>query len=126
MADRNHQNAIRRASYRRNRDLLGDQRTIAARRLREIAEAIALPWGGLDCLGEGAHQVVWAGAALGLKAEYMQAALRDGKEVDAKALIDVANALTRTIIRLEALQSVPKGARKARTLADVLAGGANG
>lgn len=122
VGNREKRNAIERASYARSRALIGDGRTVAARRLKELAEALAQPWGGLDRLCEGALQVAWAAAALALRAEHLQAALRSREAVDSDELIRIADSLSRNVVRLQALQALPRGTRKPRSLADALGG----
>jgi hypothetical protein len=106
----------------RARALFGRRDTMAARRLREIAENLAQRWGGLDKLNEAAFQAVNACAAIALKCEIQQAAIRNLQDVDLGELEKATTALTRNLVRLEQLQAIPKGKRAPRSLAEALQG----
>jgi hypothetical protein len=106
----------------RNKQLIGDGRSIFGRRLREIAENLAARWGGLDKLNEAAFQAVNACAAVAFKCELLQARIKNNEDVDLAELDAAASTLTRNLVRLEQLQAIPKGKRGPRSLAEALQG----
>jgi hypothetical protein len=98
-----------------------DGRTIAARRARELVEAIEADLGGADRLSEGTKQLTRRAAVLGVFIENSEAAWLAGQEV---ALGDYLSAINsqRRVLTTIGLSRVP---RDVETLEQYLAAQAN-
>lgn len=96
-----------------------DGRTIAGRRYRDLAIALADDLGGVDHLGEADKALVRQAAALTVKSEAMQAAIVNGDAVDDEQLVRVTNALTRA---LTTIRRKTKAKPPGPNLADYLEG----
>jgi hypothetical protein len=94
-----------------------DLRTRAAKRYRDLFENFAEGLGGESSLTEAERALARTAAALAVKSEALQAQTAQGGDVDAEALVRVANALARVIGRLGA----KRPPAPVKTLADHLA-----
>ncbi len=75
--------------------LLADGRSLYARRMREVAIAIASDLGGMDSLSETQKQLVRRSAALSVACELMEGELSEGKDIDMGRFTSMANTQTR-------------------------------
>jgi hypothetical protein len=74
-----------------------DQRTAAARRARELIDAIELDLGGSDRLSEGSRQLVQRAAVLGTFIESCEAAWLGGDAVDLTEYLAAINSQRRVL-----------------------------
>ena len=77
-----------------------DGRSMAARRYRDVAIALADELGGQDKLSEPAKILVRQAAALTVQVEGLQSKIVAGEEVDTEQLVRLSNVLGRTLQRL--------------------------
>ena len=74
-----------------------DGRTVAARRAKELIEAIESDLGGADHLSEGARQLVQRAAVLGTYVESCEAQWLAGEEVDLTDYLAAINSQRRVL-----------------------------
>jgi hypothetical protein len=77
-----------------------DGRSMAARRYRDVAIALADDLGGQDKLSEPAKILVRQAAALTVQVESLQSKIIAGDEIDLEQLTRISNVLGRTLQRL--------------------------
>lgn len=92
-----------------------DGRSVAARRYRDVAIALADDLGGQDRLSEPTKILVRQAAALTVQVEGLQARIVAGHDVDLEQLTRLSNVLGRTLQRLGLKKPAP---RPASPLAD--------
>lgn len=112
--------AINRRARATNRRLFGDDRSVSARRMKELATAFAARYGGLDALNEPARQVATRAATLAFQCEVVEGSAKRGERINGTKFTTMSNALARMLARLEWLQTprpLPPGTT--RTIADL-------
>ena len=77
-----------------------DGRTLAARRFKDILDALTVDQGGLDRLSEARVQLCRRFAALAVQAESLEARLANGEQVDIGEQALLASALVRIATRI--------------------------
>lgn len=85
-----------------------DGRSTEARRFRDLVDALAAPFGGLQAAPEIIRQTIRRSAALALQAEGLEEAMARGEAVDPIAFATVTNVLQRCLKRLEVARPKPK------------------
>ncbi len=85
-----------------------DGRSLAARRYRDVAIALAADLGGQDKLNEPTKILVRQAAALTVQVEALQTKIVAGEDNDHEQLTRLSNVLGRTLQRLGLKRPVPK------------------
>jgi hypothetical protein len=85
-----------------------DGRSTEARRYRDLCFSFADDCGGAAGLTEVQRALVRQAAALTVQSEKLQGAMIRGEAVDDEQMTRVANALSRTLSRLQRKRSAPK------------------
>ena len=106
-----------------------DSRTLVGRRLRELIERFATPWGGLSGADEPTRQLIRRGATMALQAEMLDADMASGRPVDPTVYATLTNSLSRCLAKLERLRPAPRkptrvdpfATDRSRTIHDIMA-----
>ena len=93
-----------------------DARSAPARRMRDIASAIASDLGGSDTLSEAQMQLVRRAALIGISCEMMEAQAAGGKDIDLDLFGKLTDRLGRTLQRL----GIKRVARNVATLSEYI------
>jgi hypothetical protein len=114
-------NPMHRSRVSNGREVLPniDGRSVAARRIYDIASAIATDLGGADRLSETRLSLVRRFASLAVLAEEQESRLANGEQVDVAALAHISSTLVRLASRI-GLKRVAKDITP--TLAEILRG----
>jgi hypothetical protein len=77
-----------------------DQRTVIARRYRDLVAVVAADMGGADRCSEARLQLIRRFAALSVQAEAMEAQLANGADIDITEYSQLTSTLVRVVSRL--------------------------